>query len=311
MSRRKRKLGFSPEAVAGMFNVHLRTVFRWFERGYLISTSASVQVAEKKSTLKLLRVLEASCSPKEARSRLGNLPASTLRLWIRKKRLATVNVLGAERTVLASIDKLIEKRNTPRFDRKRYCHPIELAEAIGLSLSSVYSCMRLGHLKFVVVNGMKLIRRPEGENIISLWNSSSSRKGASKDLGIPHGTIRPWINRGDLVEVTVLRSKRILRSSVEFQKRRMQTAAANLKGSRFFSFLLSPPQTQQIYMPLSQVREFLGISSAQLSAWKKQREFKCRRLRGQLFVEVESLWIFRRRYLRKMKPFLPDLAAAS
>ena len=107
--KKTHKNGFHPEVVARIFNVHVRTVFRFFKRGFLKTVGAS-KLADKSDVLQILANLKNSCSTKEAQVEL-NTKKRTVQYWKSVGLLQEITVLGTRRIQLSHLHALVKLRN--------------------------------------------------------------------------------------------------------------------------------------------------------------------------------------------------------
>jgi len=111
-------LGVHPNVVCVLFDMHLRSVFRQFERKRLKKVEAASKLADKTHALELLSLLYASCSFEEARKKL-KVTQGTLIFWRKIKLIETVTVLAEERIHLASVKAILSMPNFRPKNKRR------------------------------------------------------------------------------------------------------------------------------------------------------------------------------------------------
>ncbi len=289
--------GISPRIVAQNFRVHLRTVFRWLERGWLESESGLI-VTDYKTTI--LPNWNRSCSFVEAKKKL-EISIGTLRNWRDKKILETVMVMGFHRVLLTSLEKTIQHRKAGIFSihPPNYEFPNKVLKITGVGSSTLRKCLDNGTVPSAVINGRQMIPKEEVDKIKIAWQSSCRPALAEMILNKKRSLIRCLIKSGQLEQVSVLGKNRILRDSIkkaEYQdldnfKRRIRRPLPKTKKN--ISVYLMKLQNQRLHgkgkllVPDYQPRQvkLTGLESKRLTNC-----MEAAKATGKTLYDVENLY---------------------
>lgn len=200
-----------PNDAAELVGVHLRTIFRWIENGHLSSREGRVRLTEVQQ---IVDALKGSCSKLEARKKL-NICCATQRSWKDKGILEFVRVVGTDRVLRSSVDRVLETKKGRRVNFHPDFVPVwDLLKVTGLECGVLNSYIDSGVVRSELVGGKRMIPRDEFERLSSLMSSTLRPRQVMVILSKSKDTVQSWRKSGRLREVEVLGRKRIAVDSI-------------------------------------------------------------------------------------------------
>lgn len=204
-------IGVRPRVAAQDFGVHLRTVFRWIKYGWLESKNGCI-TTDYKATL--LPDWQRSCLFKEARKRL-KVSSGTMTAWKNKNLFETVIVMGFERILISSIEKIEQRRRKGTFSlHPTHSLPSLILEITGVGQSTLKAALDSGAAPSDKIDGIRMIPNEEVAKIKKDWTSSCRSIGAQRILSKSKDSIRRWKSNGRLPMITVLGEQRVALSGL-------------------------------------------------------------------------------------------------
>src|SRR3989344_6455252 len=203
-------MGVHPNVVKEDFGVHLRTIFRWVAKKRLISVSGLIRDDYQKA----LGKWKSSCSFREAREKL-KVSAGTILGWKRKKIIKTVKVLGFERILLSSIEKIIHRRKIGTFSlHPTHSFPHLILNITGVSHLTLNGALNKGLISSEMIDGVRMIPNVEIEKIRREWTTSCRSFAVQKILGKSKGVVARLVAKRQLPTITVMGQRRIELDSI-------------------------------------------------------------------------------------------------
>ncbi|MDP3731171.1 MAG: hypothetical protein Q8R34_01605 [bacterium] len=157
---------------------------------------------------------KSSCSFREAREKL-KVSAGTILGWKRKKIIKTVKVLGFERILLSSIEKIIHRRKIGTFSlHPTHSFPGLILEITGIGYPTLKEALDKKIVLSAVINGVRMISNTEVEKIRREWTTSCRSFAVQKILGKSKGVVARLVAKRQLPTVTVMGQRRIELDSI-------------------------------------------------------------------------------------------------
>ncbi len=204
-------VGMLPQDVADVFDVHLRTIFRWIENGYISSREGRVNPTEVQ---RIVDSINSSCTKLEVRKKLG-ICCATLRSWRDQGILQFIEVIGTERVLRSSVDQVLEKKKGRRTNFHPDYVPVwHLLKVTGLECKVLNSYIESGDVKSEVVGGKRMIPIDEFNRLKRLMDSTLRPVDVARILQKSKDAILEWRRNGRLREVVVLGNTRVAVDSV-------------------------------------------------------------------------------------------------
>lgn len=263
--------GVHPGMVAQDFGVHLRTVFRWIKKGFLKSKNGRIN-SEYKTTS--LSDWKRSCWFHEARGKeMLDISNGTMTAWKKRKLLETISVMGLERVLLSSIERIVKRRKSGTFSlHPTHSLPHLILEITGVGHPTLKDALDNGEVPSELVDGVRMIPNEEVARIKKEWISSCRPIGAQNILGKNKSTIGRWVNIGKLATVVVLGQLRIV-----------------LKGVAKTS---EERQRLKIYL-YKEKQKYRRRANAGIKVYKKQQRIKKAKERQKIKTKQSNDKIFR------------------
>jgi hypothetical protein len=222
----------SPQEAADRTGVHLRTIFRWVERGHLTSTAGKVKQSEIE---RIKHELENSVPKLQIRKEFG-VCCATIRSWKKNGIVEMVCPLGAERILKSSYEKI---KATKLGRRVRY-HPDyvpvnDLLLVTGLEASKLNEFLDKRVVRSKRIKGRRMIPRKVYEYYKKLMDETMRPTDVERVLQISKDKRQGYSRTGRLREVEVLGRVRIACDSVAQtpeEKRRLKMFLAERRRGR-------------------------------------------------------------------------------
>ena len=212
-----------------MIGVHLRTIFRWIEGGFLHSQDGKVRLSEAQA---ILHNLNRSCTKLEVRRKLG-ICCATLRSWKDRGILEFIVVVGCERVLKSSVERIQETKNGRRVNFHPDFVPVyDLLKVTGLECSVLNDYIKSRVVKSKLVSGKRMIPRDEFEHWSEMMKSTLRPTDVARILDKHKETIQLWRKTGRLREVDVLGRKRIAIDSIAQTPKEKQQLESFLNKNR-------------------------------------------------------------------------------
>ncbi len=206
--------GVSPRIVKEDFGVHIRTVFRWIKKGELTSLNGRVQDDYRNTSLPNWKK---SCSFPEGKEKL-KVSYRTMKAWKKKGLLETVRVMGLERALISSVERIMQRQKKRRKRGLFSLHPTHslprlILEITGIGRLTLKVALDNGIVPSVPINGVRMVPNEEIERIKKDWTSSCRPVAAQKIIGKGRD-VRRWMANGRLPTITVVGQRRIVLKSL-------------------------------------------------------------------------------------------------
>lgn len=285
-----------PKKVSGLFEVHLRTVFRWVSRGLLSSRNGFLNNEEVGSSLTLWN---SSCSKGEALKKLS-VTSNTLRDWSTRGVIKTVQVLGTERVLTSSIEKVLEQKKNGTFSVYPGFVPVyKLLVFLGIRYDLLLGFVKKKQIASEILDGRIMIPIEEYESIQKRIESSMKPSDVGRILKKDRGTIRRWIKKGRLKEVNIFGLRRIETESIastESERLQLQFRIALISRKKMvkasFRVRRIPELGRLKVVSCRQASKIVGKSEDYIEELFYKGILRGERIDEKIFIAASSLEVF-------------------